>query len=409
MTFVGHEHAAQLLHNKCVIVIGDSIQRSVYKDLVLLLQRDSYLSSSQLRSKGELTFESDALVEGGCHDNMHNGTQYREVRQFRSQHHLVRFYFVTRVFSRYMLSVLEDLRRGPPPDMVVVNSCLWDISRYKAPWVEDYMEHLHRFFRGLTEVLPQETLVVWNLTMPLGHKILGGFLTPEVASRAGQLRFDVVEANFCSSVLAAAYGADVLDLHFSFRFSLQQRTRDGIHWNAVAHRRMSSLLLRHAAAAWGVRLPPASLAPAATAWGVRLPSLAPASLAPAPAATAVGTKDKQPIKEALQPPYQREAYSLQPPYQREAYSLQPPYQREAYSLQPPYQREAYSLQPPYQREAYSHRTAREDGESAAYRAPATPPNSQAYQSAQQRPPQYVMRTRHTRRVVAPYSHRRHVP
>ena len=81
-------------------------------------------------SQGELTFESDSLVEGGCLDQMHNGTNYREVREFRSTHHRVRFYFVTRVFSRYMSSVLEDLR-ADAPDVVLVNSCIWDISRWE--------------------------------------------------------------------------------------------------------------------------------------------------------------------------------------------------------------------------------------------------------------------------------------
>ena len=79
--------------------------------------------------KGEMSFEQDCLVEGGCLSQMHNGTEYREVRQFRSDHHLVRFYFVTRVYSYYMKSILEDFRRGLKPDVIIVNSCLWDISR----------------------------------------------------------------------------------------------------------------------------------------------------------------------------------------------------------------------------------------------------------------------------------------
>lgn len=48
---------------------------------------------------------------------------------------------------------------------------------------------------------------------------------------------------------------DVLDLHFQFRFSLHHRMKDGVHWNAVAHRKITSLLLQHAAEAWGVILP----------------------------------------------------------------------------------------------------------------------------------------------------------
>ncbi|XP_036453308.1 PC-esterase domain-containing protein 1A-like [Colossoma macropomum] len=247
--------ASQLLHNKFVVVLGDSIQRSVYKDLVLLLQRDTHLTLSQLKSKGELSFEQDCLVEGGRLGPMTNGTEYREVRQYRTDHHLVRFYFITRVFSRYMESILADFKHELKPDVVIVNSCLWDVSRYSRKWVSEYKENLHKFFAQLKAVLPRESLVMWNMTMPLGKKIIGGFLVPEIEYVGPTLRFDVIEANFYGAMLANAYGLDVLDLHFTFRFSLQHRMKDGVHWNAIAHRQITCLLLAHAAQAWGVELP----------------------------------------------------------------------------------------------------------------------------------------------------------
>ncbi|XP_072544683.1 PC-esterase domain-containing protein 1A [Salminus brasiliensis] len=255
MRNVSHRQASQLLHNKFVVVLGDSIQRSVYKDLVLLLQRDSYLTLSQLKSKGELSFEQDCLVEGGRLGHMTNGTEYREVRQYRTDHHLVRFYFVTRVFSRYMESILADFKNELKPDVVIVNSCVWDVSRYNRRWVSEYKENLHKFFAQLKAILPEECLVVWNMTMPLGKKIIGGFLVPEIEDKGPTLRFDVIEANFYGAMLANAYGLDVLDLHFMFRFSLHHRMKDGVHWNAVAHRQITCLLLAHAAQAWGVELP----------------------------------------------------------------------------------------------------------------------------------------------------------
>ncbi|XP_070786339.1 PC-esterase domain-containing protein 1A [Enoplosus armatus] len=255
MKRVSHQQASQLLHNKFIVVLGDSIQRSVYKDIVLLLQKEKYLNLRQLKSKGEMSFEQDCLVEGGCLNQMNNGTEYREVRQFQSAHHLVRFYFVTRIYSSYMQSILEDFRHGLTPDVVIVNSCVWDISRYYSNWFDDYKENLHKFFNELNGVLLKETLVVWNLTMPLGERIRGGFLVPEIEHKASQLRHDVIEANFYSGTLANAYEMDVLDLHFQFRFSLHHRTNDGVHWNALAHRKITSLLLQHSAQAWGVVMP----------------------------------------------------------------------------------------------------------------------------------------------------------
>ncbi|XP_028285044.1 PC-esterase domain-containing protein 1A [Parambassis ranga] len=255
MRSVSHQQASQLLHNKFVVVLGDSIHRSIYKDLVLLLQKEKYLTVKQLKSKGEMSFEQDCLVEGGCLDSLHNGTTYREVRQFQAPHHLVRFYFVTRIFSRYMQSVLEDFRQGLTPDVIIVNSCVWDVSRYSVEWVDEYRENLNTFFEELRWILPQETLIIWNLTMPLGESIKGGFLVPEIRHKAPNLWSDVIEANFYSGTLADAHGVDVLDLHFQFRLSLHHRITDGIHWNAIAHRRITFLLLRHIAQAWGVILP----------------------------------------------------------------------------------------------------------------------------------------------------------
>ncbi|TKS92566.1 PC-esterase domain-containing protein 1A [Collichthys lucidus] len=250
-TFVRHSKARQLLHNKFVVVLGGSVQRSMYKDLVLLLQRDQYLTLPQLKSKGEFSFEHDSLVEGGRLGPMSNGIEYREVRQYRSNHHLLRFYFLTRIYSPYVESILEDFRRGLKPDVIIISSCVWDITRYGLGCLEQYKENLHKFFGQIRTIVCHDCLILWSLAMPLGKKIKGGFLVPEVSHLGPMLCHDIIEANFYSSRLAEAYGLDVLDLHFHFRLSLQHRMPDGVHWDALAHRRISSLLLQHAADAWG--------------------------------------------------------------------------------------------------------------------------------------------------------------
>ncbi|GAB1286901.1 PC-esterase domain-containing protein 1A [Apodemus speciosus] len=237
---MGHFHASevqQLLHNKFVVILGDSIQRAVYKDLVLLLQKDTLLTASQLKAK---------LVAGGQLGELHNGTQYREVRQFcsGSGHHLVRFYFLTRVYSEYLEDVLEELSYGPAPDLV-----------YGRCSMESYRENLERVFVRMDQVLPDSCLLVWNLAMPLGERVTGGFLLPELQPLAVSLRQDVVEGNFYSATLAGNHCFDVLDLHFHFRHAVHHRHRDGVHWDQHAHRHLSHLLLTHVADAWGVELP----------------------------------------------------------------------------------------------------------------------------------------------------------
>ncbi|XP_030046807.1 PC-esterase domain-containing protein 1A isoform X2 [Microcaecilia unicolor] len=254
MTNFTVEEAQQLFHNKFVVVLGDSIQRSVYKDLVTYLQKNDYLTNSQLKEKGELSFEHDFRVEGG---ELHNGLKYREVRQYRTDHHLVRFYFLTRVYSDYLESILADFKAGPQPDVVIINSCLWDVTRYGDGKVamDGYRDNLEKFFSRLDEVILPECLLIWNTAMPLAHKLRGGFLSPELQYKQETLRVDVIEGNYYGATLASYHKFDVLDLHYFFRFDDQHRLGDGIHWNCIVHRKITQLLLTHIADAWGVEVP----------------------------------------------------------------------------------------------------------------------------------------------------------
>ncbi|PIO23670.1 hypothetical protein AB205_0213960, partial [Aquarana catesbeiana] len=233
--------------------LGDAalaIQRSVYKDLVSLLQNDSFLTQGQLRNKGEKTFANDTLVEGGSLCEMHNGVTYREVRQYRTGHHLMRFYFLTRAYSTYMESVLADFKEGPKPDVVIISSCIWDLIRYNYKPLEVYKKNLDCLFNRLTEVLSPECLVIWNMTMPVGFKPSE---MPQYTKH--NLRWDIVEGNFYSATVANFHKMDVLDMHYHFRFDLRSRCKDAIHWNQLAHRKYSQILLAHIAQAWNVEPP----------------------------------------------------------------------------------------------------------------------------------------------------------
>lgn len=245
----------KLLKNKFVVVIGDSIQRGIYKDIVLLLQENKYLSDGMLRKKGEFSFQNDELIEGGKKGEMNNGTSYREVRQYQSDFNLIRFYFVTRCYNNYMESILSDLSQDPKPDVVMMNSCLWDISRYGVTGVDKYKKNLERLFSRFEEVLPEECLVIWNTTLPISKQARGGFLVPEIKFMNNTLRLDILEANLFASQVAVTHGFDVLDLHYYLRHQLNRRAVDGIHWDMTAHRRITNLLMTHITEAWNEKFP----------------------------------------------------------------------------------------------------------------------------------------------------------
>nr|XP_022335764.1 PC-esterase domain-containing protein 1A-like [Crassostrea virginica]XP_022335765.1 PC-esterase domain-containing protein 1A-like [Crassostrea virginica] len=249
------EDLLKLLKNRFIVIIGDSNQRAIYKDLVLLLQRNDYISNRQLRTKGEVCFENDKLIEGGRLSNMNNGTGYREVRQFQTDCYLLRFYFVTRCYGTYMESILSDLSGELQPDVVIINSCLWDISRYGSNSVEEYKENLNTLFDRFKEKLPEDTLVIWNTTLPVAKDIRGGFLVPEIDFMKNTLRLDILEANLFAKQIVEAHGFDILDLHYHLRNRLDRRAKDGVHWDQKAHRHITNLLLTHIADAWSEKMP----------------------------------------------------------------------------------------------------------------------------------------------------------
>ena len=162
---------------------------------------------------------------------------------------------MTRVHNKYVESIWEDLSGEPRPDVVIMNSCLWDVSRYGPTSMSKYKTNLEKTFREATESIPPECLFIWNTALPVANKIRGGFLLPELDFLCSTLRLDVLEGNFYAKELAGIYGLDVLDLHYFFRYQLHRRAPDGVHWNHQAHRRITNLILTHVANAWGLDPP----------------------------------------------------------------------------------------------------------------------------------------------------------
>ncbi|CAH2299195.1 Hypothetical predicted protein [Pelobates cultripes] len=127
--------------------------------------------------------------------------------------------------------------------------CCFFFCRYNFAQMEDYKSNLQMLFCRLNEVLSPECLILWNMTMPVGYKDND---MPEYGKH--NLRWDVVEGNFYSASLANLHQIDVLDMHYHFRLDLPSRCRDAIHWNQLAHRKYTQILLSHIAHAWGVEI-----------------------------------------------------------------------------------------------------------------------------------------------------------
>ena len=76
-------------------------------------------------------------------------------------------------------------------------------------------------------------------------EVWGGLFVPEMEFLQPSTRFNVQEANNMVANTSAAFGFDVVDLHFVFQGLIHLRRDDGIHWTAGAIRLMVNMILHH--------------------------------------------------------------------------------------------------------------------------------------------------------------------
>lgn len=249
----------KLLKNKYVLIIGDSVSRSMYKDLIILHQQNRLITQSELRRKGEDSVANDSLVR---RSELTNGVHFYEIREYKSDDILIRFYFVTRIYNDFMrTTVFGDLKDKtlPKPDVICIHSCMWDLTRYGPTSFTTYQKHLEKFCNELDEIVPPETHLVWRTALPTSQLARGGFLDSK-HNNVRQMNpttrlLEVLLANHVAHAVVAKHYYDVIDLHYMFFQQQRRQASDGVHWNRYAHRRMTNIFLSHLSKAWGFGLP----------------------------------------------------------------------------------------------------------------------------------------------------------
>ncbi|KAK7079848.1 GDSL/SGNH-like Acyl-Esterase found in Pmr5 and Cas1p, partial [Halocaridina rubra] len=72
---------------------------------------------------------------------------------------------------------MKDIREGKiqAPKVVLMNSFLWDLTRWGPMKEDQYKKDLVKTFKIFKRSLPEDTLVVWLATMPVAtEKVKGG-------------------------------------------------------------------------------------------------------------------------------------------------------------------------------------------------------------------------------------------
>lgn len=204
-----------------------------------------------LKMKNELTYAND-FKTSNC--PLTAGRHYKETREYYKAGTAVTFTFLTKVFSETVTCAFEN-KNGVTPDVVVFNSCVWDLSRWGPNGVAEYKKNVVHMLDYLKKRLLPDCLVVFTTTLPLSPHCRGGFLKKEVEFLGYELPWHVIEANYFLAETAKSYEFDVLDLHYHMRFLCEEWTPDGIHWSPLAYRLITNLLLTHLALSFGVPLP----------------------------------------------------------------------------------------------------------------------------------------------------------
>jgi len=266
-----HKDVRQLLKGKSCLFIGDSIMRNMYKDLVWLTThpREEFLKTKHFQKKGEDHLgglPEEQLIYGGPRDpRVGPGRDYEESRDYYSDRYdknlggiQYSFYFITICWSTKLYRFLEEYPKqyGSYPDVIMINSALWDINRWGTGGTRQFRYNVHSLLHNLKWLLRDKPYVqvIWMTTPPISTEIRGGFMVKQIEFAKLAMRCNIMEGNQYAANAAAAYGFDVLDMHYYMMPQIHRRAADGIHWNAEAVRMQVNVFLTHFCLARGIEL-----------------------------------------------------------------------------------------------------------------------------------------------------------
>jgi len=239
---------------KSILMMGDSLMRGLYKDLLFLTNPDNksrLTPVEQYRRNREFEYQHDCLLNRSY--GTLEGRAFREERDFWSGFHepgtdmQVSYIFLTQCYSDYVEDLIKTYPRkyGSYPDLILINSALWDITRWGGKGIDKFKSNMIKLMDLFKAVLPLYTQVIWLTTPPLGVNIRGGFLLKHLQFQAQSMKFHVMESNVYAANVVASAGYDVLDMHYNCHKTVFRRCGDGIHWNPDGVRYQTNTWLTH--------------------------------------------------------------------------------------------------------------------------------------------------------------------
>ena len=157
-----------------------------------------------------------------------------------------------------MKSILATFETEPP-DIIIMNSCLWDLCRYGKNAHAEFKSNIDELLEAIGLVMPYDSkrVFIWTATLPVidsQQELCLPFPVPQDLRPENK---NVRNANLYVRDRMADYGEHFmfLDLYEIFHAHLNHRIHDGIHWDSFAHRKITHLLLTRIAVRWNFKLP----------------------------------------------------------------------------------------------------------------------------------------------------------
>merc|ERR1719427_790748 len=197
------------------------------------------------------------------------GRDYQEVREFQStgrENIQATFNFLCRCYDLGRPHpkgehVVKDFidhykEKKGDPDLIIILSALWDINRWGPSGIEFYKKNCKALLEKVQGTFPPgKTQLVWLCAPPVSVEVWGGLMVEGMEFQRRSMRFNVMEGNLMVALTTAAFGFDVLDLHYWMTHQIHKRMPDGIHWTQDAVRLQLNIILTHFCLARKLPLP----------------------------------------------------------------------------------------------------------------------------------------------------------
>ncbi|CAF1489144.1 unnamed protein product [Rotaria sordida] len=219
------------LKGKHVLLIGDSISRGIYKDFACLLSgNDRLLTMDELRYNRHKSYINKLFGETiDCFKtDRANSTKNIEKRKLISNehdHHL--FYsFSSRIWNKEMKKLLLTIKSY---DFIIIQSCLWDISRYSDFNGTTYLRNIDICLSKIKQLKKQ---IIWIMIPPSNSS--NNCLFNNLISKLHPSIIEILKNYDC--ILLDLY--DILGNHPDCRHV------DGVHFTPNGHRVITYYLMK---------------------------------------------------------------------------------------------------------------------------------------------------------------------